>query len=658
MTNTRRLAFSTTVVCAMTALLHATVLRIVSGDLNACCIAPDTATYVDLSRSGWFDFVRLPGYPAFLAAVRRLFGDGVLPVLWVQAGIAALTAALVGVLAHVLLPRFRYSALIAGLFMGCSFTTVRLGHFVLTENLSGLLVVAAFTLLVWGARSGSITALVASSICGGLAFLVKPAFVVWGLLAPAIAVLVARRRPPATALVLVAAVSLAFPVAWAFVNWMRFGVLTPSGGSASTACVYLAARARAIVVAPTGPRKELIVEQQSRLLAEGQAIESTRDSYRFYSDCLKRTALQHPVATWRAFRLSLMENLPRPFDADELRWNGTASMPQKMGRLLLARFTDLIYVVALLGALRLISIGEWHAVAALGLLFGAVAGLSAVSFYQGARLMYPLDFALGILVAAACTPREALPHAAIQAAVVAPPAASPAISVVVPVGRYSEQVSALLASLLPLSTPWEVVVVEDRPDARVEAAVVSAAAVGIPIHLYRHSEPRGYGAATTTGIAQSRGAVVVVHRPEAVVAPGEYERLAKPILDGDADVVYANRDSSLYRHVAPLSRRCRAALVSGAASVVSNLVISDVDTCVKAARGALIRGTVVDGTDADFDSELTARLARTGARFVELAVRITAECRDRDRTGPAATLSAVFGTVRGRFAAASAQRTL
>jgi 4-amino-4-deoxy-L-arabinose transferase-like glycosyltransferase len=145
------------------ALVAGAVLRAVFVHFHARFVG-DALTYGDLAHNmlfhhifGFTDdrvrptLIRLPGYPAFLAACFRVFGDANFPaVLWVQVVVDLLSCALLGVLAGRLMGR-RAGLAAVWLAALCPFTA-NYAAAVLTETLSLFCVVLAmFGLERWSA---------------------------------------------------------------------------------------------------------------------------------------------------------------------------------------------------------------------------------------------------------------------------------------------------------------------------------------------------------------------------------------------------------------------------------------------------------------------------------------------------------------------------
>ncbi|MDP7454706.1 MAG: glycosyltransferase family 2 protein, partial [Candidatus Peribacteraceae bacterium] len=60
-------------------------------------------------------------------------------------------------------------------------------------------------------------------------------------------------------------------------------------------------------------------------------------------------------------------------------------------------------------------------------------------------------------------------------------------------------------------------------------------------NLIHHEKNLGKGAAVRTGIEAAKGEIILIQDADLEYNPNEYPRLIKPIIEGRADVVFANR---------------------------------------------------------------------------------------------------------------------
>ena len=203
----------------------------------------------------------------------------------------------------------------------------------------------------------------------------------------------------------------------------------------------------------------------------------------------------------------------------------------------------------------------------------------------------------------------------------------PELSVVVPAYQEEDRVGDSLTSLRSWLSEqvesWEIIVVDDGSNDRTSSVVGETVAVDDRCRLISYRPNRGKGYAVRTGLAASRGKVVLYTDADLSTPPQEIA--TSLVLLQDHDVVAgtrARRESNLV---------VRQAWYREGMGRVFNLLLRglglasmpDTQCGFKAFRGPVARKLaaelIVDGFA--FDVELLARAARSGLRIVEQPVQ-------------------------------------
>ena len=183
------------------------------------------------------------------------------------------------------------------------------------------------------------------------------------------------------------------------------------------------------------------------------------------------------------------------------------------------------------------------------------------------------------------------------------------VSVVMPAYGEAATIESVLRRVLALDLRMEILVVDDGSKDR--TAEIVEAIDGV--QLIRHDRNRGKGAAVRTGIAASKGDIVVIQDADLEYDPRDLPKLLSPLLEGVADVVYGTRlrggepqRAHLFWHYA--GNRFLSLLTN----VLYNTTISDMEVGYKAFRGDLIRSIELVSDDFGFEPEVTAKILRRG----------------------------------------------
>ncbi len=195
----------------------------------------------------------------------------------------------------------------------------------------------------------------------------------------------------------------------------------------------------------------------------------------------------------------------------------------------------------------------------------------------------------------------------------------PCLSVVMP--AYDEEATVLAAVARVLDSPWtaQLVVVDDASRDRTGELVATVA--DERLLLLRHDHNQGKGAALRTGIAHTTSEFVVIQDADLEYDPAEYPKLLGPLLDGNADVVYGSRFAGGESHrVLYFWHSVGNKLLTLVSNMVTNLNLTDMETCYKAFRRELVQAITIEEDRFGFEPEVTAKLARRGARFYEVGI--------------------------------------
>jgi dolichyl-phosphate beta-glucosyltransferase len=204
-----------------------------------------------------------------------------------------------------------------------------------------------------------------------------------------------------------------------------------------------------------------------------------------------------------------------------------------------------------------------------------------------------------------------------------------------------EEVSAYLETGVRQSSGWEVIVVCDGCSDNT-AQVVGAFKDRLPLRLLAYRDNRGKGYAVRRGVAESVGNVVTFMDADGSTPVRELDRLAKPILQDQADIVIGSRHVENANVVFGQSvcRRILGRAFSLHTRLALGLDLHDTQCGFKVFRGdvarALFAGLRLDGFA--FDLELLAEARERRLRVQERGV----EWRER----PGSTVHPVHDGVR------------
>jgi glycosyltransferase involved in cell wall biosynthesis len=200
------------------------------------------------------------------------------------------------------------------------------------------------------------------------------------------------------------------------------------------------------------------------------------------------------------------------------------------------------------------------------------------------------------------------------------------ISVIIPAFNEERTMALVIERVRNCGLPCEIIVVDDGSTDRT-GAMLDALAGSADLRVIHQRSNQGKGAALKLGFQLARGNVVLVQDADLEYDPAEYDQLIRPIVDGQADVVFGSRFPDGQRRGDGSWHWLGNRLLTLLSNVATNLRLSDMETGYKVFRGDLIRRVAPTLRECRFgiEPELTAKVARIrGVRICERPIRYAA----------------------------------
>jgi glycosyltransferase involved in cell wall biosynthesis len=205
---------------------------------------------------------------------------------------------------------------------------------------------------------------------------------------------------------------------------------------------------------------------------------------------------------------------------------------------------------------------------------------------------------------------------------------SKTLSIVIP--AYNEErtiheiLDAIRAVELDGGMKKEIIIVDDCSSdntmERLESYSKEHPDMGLSLH--KHEVNKGKGAALHTGIDKATGDYIVIQDADLEYDPQEYNILLKPILNGQADVVYGSRFMGGNPHrVLFFWHTIGNKFLTRMSNMFTNLNLTDMETCYKMFRSDLVKSVRLKEKRFGFEPEVTAKVSRIkGVRIYEVGI--------------------------------------
>lgn len=194
----------------------------------------------------------------------------------------------------------------------------------------------------------------------------------------------------------------------------------------------------------------------------------------------------------------------------------------------------------------------------------------------------------------------------------------PELTVIIPCYNERETIREIVSRVLATGYDLEIVIVDDGSTDGTRDLLPSLESPKVRVVLQPHN--MGKGAALRRGIEEAKGEFVIIQDADLEYDPADYSRLLEPMRTGQYDAIYGSRYADGWRGKSPFWHF----FVNWALTTIGNLVfdldLTDMESCYKCFRRDLIQDVPLKSNRFGFEPEVTAKLARRGARLAEVPI--------------------------------------
>ena len=197
------------------------------------------------------------------------------------------------------------------------------------------------------------------------------------------------------------------------------------------------------------------------------------------------------------------------------------------------------------------------------------------------------------------------------------------LSVIIPCYNEINTINAIIEAVICSPYPnKEIIIVDDcSSDGTTQKLKNEIEPSGVVNKVLYHKINQGIGAALRTGIKAATGDIIIIQDADMEYDPNEYSRLVEPIINNKADVVFGSRFLGGDAHrVLYFWHRVGNGLLTLLSNIVTNLNLTDMETCYKVFKREIIQGIIIEEDRFGFEPEITLKLAKLNCRIYEVGI--------------------------------------
>jgi len=195
------------------------------------------------------------------------------------------------------------------------------------------------------------------------------------------------------------------------------------------------------------------------------------------------------------------------------------------------------------------------------------------------------------------------------------------LSVVMPAYNEEATIDAICRRVLELPELAELIIVDDCSTDRTSEIAAQLAEQDSRVRYIRQSKNGGKTAALKTGFAATTGDIVIVQDADMEYDPAEIGSVIEPIVQNRADVVYGSRFMvKKAARVLYFFHYLANKALTFFSNCLTNLNMTDIETCYKAFRGEIIRNMTITSSGFGFEVEVTAKIAKLRCAVYEVPI--------------------------------------
>ena len=141
-------------------------------------------------------------------------------------------------------------------------------------------------------------------------------------------------------------------------------------------------------------------------------------------------------------------------------------------------------------------------------------------------------------------------------------------------------------------------------------------------HLILNDKNFGKGYSLRQGIKKATNDIILIQDADLEYEPSDYEKLIKPIIHNNADVVYGSRFiGSGEKRVLYFWHTVGNKILTIMSNIFTNLNLTDMECCYKVFKSEVIKNLKLEEDRFGFEPEITAKISKKDLKIYEVGIR-------------------------------------
>jgi glycosyltransferase involved in cell wall biosynthesis len=195
------------------------------------------------------------------------------------------------------------------------------------------------------------------------------------------------------------------------------------------------------------------------------------------------------------------------------------------------------------------------------------------------------------------------------------------LSVVMPVYNERKTLPTIVERVLAVPMKVELLCIDDGSSDGSGEILLELQRKHANMRVLLQPRNMGKGAALRRGIQEAVGDFVLIQDADLEYDPADYSALLDPLIHGKADIVYGSRFLGSGPHrVLYFYHRVGNWLLTLFSNCLTNINLSDMETCYKAFRRDVIQSIPIEENRFGFEPEITVKVAKRKLRVYEVGI--------------------------------------